>query len=569
MNPINSRYVLVCLIAFISSNVLTIFISNELHAAPLPFISQEIALDTSGSIYDQELGLSCIANNGERYFAVWAESATTQESPSPVIGIFGSQISADGNVMDKIALASLKDASFPGHRPSIAYGKGIFLVSWANNDSIPGGIQGVRLNGRGTVLDNVVIPAKYRVNSPILSYGGGNFLVSWWELITEAPNHNMIMINTLGEVLSHSSNVLCGPFKRHGSLVSTCHMHTTEYGGKAFLYVGSRFYHNEQQLFDRLVSLDGVAGSPEIITKDASSPPFVYFHPALAFDGSNFLVVWQDKVGVSAFLVSATGKPLGTSKIFLGRSVVKEAWPTVAFDGDNFLVAWKDIRTRSNTDIYGARVDRSGKVLDASPFPISTLQQNEETPALSSTGKGDYFLVYSRSGQAPSSTKKVYGRLISRNKFVGGVPCNNGADCESGYCVDGVCCNTACGGGSSVDCQACSIATGVANDGTCSAVKFGSVCRKAVESCDLAESCDGLSLSCPADVFAADGTSCDNGKCKNGKCEKTPDAGLQSSPPPRGCACTVSGTTPDIISLCMFLFFLRWHSRKNVNGVEP
>ncbi len=47
-----------------------------------------------------------------------------------------------------------------------------------------------------------------------------------------------------------------------------------------------------------------------------------------------------------------------------------------------------------------------------------------------------------------------------------GDACSAASECGTGFCVDGVCCNTACGGGTS-DCQACSVAAGAAVNGTC------------------------------------------------------------------------------------------------------
>lgn len=45
--------------------------------------------------------------------------------------------------------------------------------------------------------------------------------------------------------------------------------------------------------------------------------------------------------------------------------------------------------------------------------------------------------------------------------------CSDGSQCASGFCVDGVCCETACGGGITTDCQVCSVASGGAQDGVC------------------------------------------------------------------------------------------------------
>jgi hypothetical protein len=89
-----------------------------------------------------------------------------------------------------------------------------------------------------------------------------------------------------------------------------------------------------------------------------------------------------------------------------------------------------------------------------------------------------------------------------------GDACETNAECASSFCADGVCCNSACGGGAANDCQACSVAAGAAVDGTCSLRSAGTVCRGAAGACDVAESCTGTSASCPDDGLATAGTVC-------------------------------------------------------------
>lgn len=92
--------------------------------------------------------------------------------------------------------------------------------------------------------------------------------------------------------------------------------------------------------------------------------------------------------------------------------------------------------------------------------------------------------------------------LYSLGPGVGpGVPCAAAADCASGFCVDGVCCTSACAGGDS-DCQACSGAAGAATDGTCGPVSAGHLCRAAIDVCDETDRCDGTARSCPVDRMA-------------------------------------------------------------------
>ena len=83
-----------------------------------------------------------------------------------------------------------------------------------------------------------------------------------------------------------------------------------------------------------------------------------------------------------------------------------------------------------------------------------------------------------------------------------GAPCATAAECMTGYCTDGVCCDSACGGGDPNDCVACAYGEGV-----CTLVS-GHVCRPSAAACDAEEVCDGSDESCPADGFAPAGTVC-------------------------------------------------------------
>jgi hypothetical protein len=89
-----------------------------------------------------------------------------------------------------------------------------------------------------------------------------------------------------------------------------------------------------------------------------------------------------------------------------------------------------------------------------------------------------------------------------------GGACASDAECPSGFCVEGVCCNTACGRDGDNACEACSVATGGQIDGTCGPRAAGTLCRAAAGVCDVAEKCDGVALACPPDARVAAGTSC-------------------------------------------------------------
>ena len=69
-----------------------------------------------------------------------------------------------------------------------------------------------------------------------------------------------------------------------------------------------------------------------------------------------------------------------------------------------------------------------------------------------------------------------------------GQSCGGGTECVSGQCVEGVCCDTACAGG----CDACTVANGASQNGTCTVIASGSTgvgCGGFL--------CNGVSPACP------------------------------------------------------------------------
>ena len=143
------------------------------------------------------------------------------------------------------------------------------------------------------------------------------------------------------------------------------------------------------------------------------------------------------------------------------------------------------------------------------------------------------FLPSSARAYLPSRSNNLTGTLTvldlgeSCAKAPNGALCKQDSDCAAMNCVDGVCCDSACGGGSSDDCQACSIKDGAAVDGACGPIAADTVCGVAnAGGCEAPASCDGVGLECPANPSLPDGEPCDGGLCEAGVC--TPEAASSS-----------------------------------------
>ncbi len=134
-----------------------------------------------------------------------------------------------------------------------------------------------------------------------------------------------------------------------------------------------------------------------------------------------------------------------------------------------------------------------------------------------------------------------------------GGACTKDTECRTDHCVDGVCCDTACGDGITTDCQACSVKAGAAKDGACGPLAKGVTCRKATGPCDVAEGCDGAATACPADLLQPAGASCraSQGPCDvaescDGKLSSCPADGFAAA----GITCRAAAGACDVADQC-------------------
>jgi RHS repeat-associated protein len=118
-----------------------------------------------------------------------------------------------------------------------------------------------------------------------------------------------------------------------------------------------------------------------------------------------------------------------------------------------------------------------------------------------------------------------------------GLGCSTNSQCASGFCVGGVCCESACNGG----CGACNL-PGFA--GTCKPLGSTMTCRGSAGACDVAETCSGTAVACPADAFAGPSTAC---RAAAGECDAAETCSGSSAPcpadalKPSNTACTDDG----------------------------
>ncbi|MFI5298569.1 MAG: kelch repeat-containing protein, partial [Polyangiales bacterium] len=108
-----------------------------------------------------------------------------------------------------------------------------------------------------------------------------------------------------------------------------------------------------------------------------------------------------------------------------------------------------------------------------------------------------------------------------------GAACADGGECVSGFCTDGVCCNTACAGA----CDVCAKTLGASADGTCTNAPAGDpgspACTPYV--------CNGTSATCAA-TCSTDASCVAGDWCKSGSCVAKSTSGAACPTGPHECA---------------------------------
>jgi len=163
------------------------------------------------------------------------------------------------------------------------------------------------------------------------------------------------------------------------------------------------------------VTTDGVVLNTDGII--ISQAPYEQRTPVLGFDGTNFLAVWTDyHVGdgyghIYGTRMTPSGTVLDPGGIAISLTAGGEYAPALAFDGTNHLVVWEDYRHSSVwPDVFGARVTTAGTVLDTAGIAISTASKDQFAPAVAFNGT-TYLVVYE--DYRGSNNPDIYGAWVA------------------------------------------------------------------------------------------------------------------------------------------------------------
>ncbi len=257
----------------------------------------------------------------------------------------------------------------------IAWNGSIFMITWDGGvgGANPGQVMARRMNPDGTFVDAAtsVMPGMV----PAIEALGEDFLIACSRFATY-PQYIDLWGNRMdgptGARQDGANGVLLG-----GGYVNGLPRVRTD-GTEWFVAAHSMWTHDSSQ-GDAILAKVPPVGVPML----ASNPTPISGGTGdldIAYSGSKYLLVWRmnSLANANNYIAGRIMNADGTfppGYFIIAEATGRQLRPTVAWDGTTFVVAWDDQRNQdaffdARTDIYGTRVSEAGTVLDPAGIPI-------------------------------------------------------------------------------------------------------------------------------------------------------------------------------------------------------
>ncbi|HVU05162.1 MAG TPA: hypothetical protein VHE30_25610 [Polyangiaceae bacterium] len=340
-------------------------------------------------------GHVAVASDGTKYFlTVWSESYAASPKNCTVQAAL---VDGTGAKLGQSQLGSPGSGSFYDAVPHVTYGSGWYAAAW-NDQS--GGIYGTRVSVGGVALDPTPIQL---ANGPsteggvAITAGASGYFAVWTDsrnvgtasskdIYAARLAPDLIATEASGFLVNQSPNL---ELQGAGA-----------FNGTNYLVLWSDGRNGGSDIYGSRISPSGTLLDPSAI--EVSRGVGGHSLVAVASNGHDFFGVWDDSRQSSSYLViyGARITASGSVQDVLGIPITTVANdfqqnPSVASDCTNYLVVWDDGRNFATTgnDIYAARVDGTGTVLDPAGIPINTAAGDQSTPRVAYDGSV-FFVIW-------------------------------------------------------------------------------------------------------------------------------------------------------------------------------
>jgi len=239
-------------------------------------------------------------------------------------------------------------------------------------------------------------------------------------------------VNFLIAARSTNGGVLATRFDTNGiplgspiSLAETGGLPRVAFDGSNYLIVWPNFTSAISDIYGQLIHPDGTpAGSPFLIEPAAGAAAM----GGLVFDGTNYLAVWESERDAGVFsaegrFVSPAGSLVG-SRLDISDGDVNAHFPDVVWNGAKYLAIWTSETNTNQWDVRGRLLNRDGVFMDSIAISDSPAQQ-AWPPTVASDGT-NWLTAWTReSGPYLVSNSNqwlpmLYGRIVTAEGAISG-----------------------------------------------------------------------------------------------------------------------------------------------------
>ena len=359
---------------------------------------------------------------GADSFVVWQDARDAQAGPL----IYGARVTKAGVVDDANGFPISPGVGIQAS-PSVAANGKVILVVWAGlTDGGGFGIQGARVGVDGKILDTSSLPICSSAGGcffPKAAAIGTNFLVVWEDHREEGVG----FVDIYGEIVPDEGDVTKLNNFPICSGLADCFAPTVAASLKDYLVLWQdtrNLGETGQDIYGARVGADGAIVDSGGFA--VSAAPGDQSAPALAFNGVTYQAAWSDARNLAQTDYDIYGTVLSTEGavavpdgLIITSGPAEEMHPAAAFNGDHYLVVWEDDRGAASTgvDIFGVRVGATGSVLDASAIPISTAPGDQTQPTVAASGSS-FLVVWQDGRNAETSGSDIFASRVTGSGVV-------------------------------------------------------------------------------------------------------------------------------------------------------
>ncbi|MCX5690935.1 MAG: immunoglobulin domain-containing protein, partial [Planctomycetota bacterium] len=346
--------------------------------------------------------IGCSASNVPGTGVCASTSTRLQRSPELILGdegvrtlVYVSEAANDDRVMfQRVSESGIPIDASPVEihrgvtigRVGIAWNGSVYMVVW---DEGLAGLTATQVKARRVAADGTFIDATpisvMTGSNPAIGALGDQFLI-----VAPRFNQSIGTMNLMGSRLSGTTGTTTdgtGVIVATGFVTSLARVRND---GTQWLVGGHAMW-----------SSISSQGDVFLAKVPASGPPLAAVNPTpvsggtgdldVAYSGSNSLLVWRSGT-LSGADNSISGRIMNLDGTYgptfsVAQAAGRQLRPTVSWDGTTYVVAWEDQRSQqaffdARTDVYAARVDQNGTLLDPAGFAVQASAGGDITPSL-------------------------------------------------------------------------------------------------------------------------------------------------------------------------------------------